>query len=511
MADDVVLLQSAKADAAKKYAPLSVPAWFFSGDSITRGAGDTDQYRGFAIRAAENANIGHMGTPFFGEKGSSFISLRHLRLAGTQFTTHLLDFYGQNDYQASQSNATAATLETNDLIRWQSAANRQQVVYAATITPHATATSDGYGTATGQTTDSNDAARIARNTWLRAGAPCTLGPNWPTPVAIGTGGALLMGQPGHPLTGYFDLAAVVESSLNSGKWRAADRTVTDGAITTGTAILTSATAAFSSADIGIYVNVAGAGASAAVLSSPIASVQSATQATLGNNASATVTGAGVAINPWTADGTHPTARGHIAMAAAMDLNAAVVAHPPLVAREWVPMTFRPNGYNGGFKTGFLGGTARVQHKLLNNGHGYSHIRVAYTNIVGNFINASTVNVRASIEYESYCHQFTFGNSLTGVMPGGHPLLLSDPTAVDVKYRAATNYVWTRTYYAVATTSDQAPAGLTPVGANGEGNNYSSSGGADLTGGGWYTQPTTSGFSGSATVFSPLVILGKPTR
>lgn len=508
---DVVSLGLAKADAAKKYAPLPVPAWFFSGDSITRGSGDTDQYRGYAIRAAENANIGHMGTPFFGEKGSAFIGLRHLRLAGTQFTTHFLDFYGQNDFQASQSNATATTLETNDLIRWQSAANRQQVVYAATITPHETATSDGYGTTGGQTTDANEAARIARNTWLRAGAPCTLGTDWPTPVAVGTNGALLMGQPGHPLTGYFDLADVVESARNSGKWKAADRSVTDGAITTGTAVLTSATANFSAADVGTFVNVNGAGAAGAVLSSTVLSYQSPTQVTLSNNASATVTGAGVAVNPWTADGTHPSARGHIAMAAAMDLNAAAAAHPPLVAREWVPMAFRPNGYNGGFKTGFLGGTGRIQHKLLNNGHGYSHIRVAYTNIVGNFINASTINVRASMEYESFCHQFTFGSSLTGVLAGGQPLLLSDPTAVDIRYRAATNFMWTRTYYSVAATTDQVPSGLTPVGANGEGSNYSAAGGADLTGGGWYTQPTTSGFSGSGTVFSPLVILGKPTR
>jgi hypothetical protein len=38
-------------------------------------------------------------------------------------------------------------------------------------------------------------------------------------VAAGTSGAIVAGQTGHPLAGYFDAANAVESSLNSGLWK----------------------------------------------------------------------------------------------------------------------------------------------------------------------------------------------------------------------------------------------------------------------------------------------------
>lgn len=70
------------------------------------------------------------------------------------------------------------------------------------------------------------------------------------------------------------------------------RTFVDGAITTGTAILTSASgAAFTSADVGKLVFVQGAGAAGAPLNTTVLSYQSATQVTLSASASTTVSGA----------------------------------------------------------------------------------------------------------------------------------------------------------------------------------------------------------------------------
>lgn len=73
------------------------------------------------------------------------------------------------------------------------------------------------------------------------------------------------------------------------------RIVTDGAITTGTATLTSATAAFTSTDIGKLVTVSGAAASSGRMESSISGVTNSTTATLAGNAATTVTGATVTV------------------------------------------------------------------------------------------------------------------------------------------------------------------------------------------------------------------------
>jgi hypothetical protein len=73
------------------------------------------------------------------------------------------------------------------------------------------------------------------------------------------------------------------------------RTVTDGAITTGTDVLDSATANFQSGDIGSTVIVEGAGAAGAALVTTIASVTNDTTAVLAVDAETTVTAAQTSI------------------------------------------------------------------------------------------------------------------------------------------------------------------------------------------------------------------------
>jgi putative cofactor-binding repeat protein len=71
------------------------------------------------------------------------------------------------------------------------------------------------------------------------------------------------------------------------------RRVTDGAITSGQATLTSATAAFTAADVGKLCYVAGAGAAAAQMATTISAYVNATTVTLAANASTTVSAAAV--------------------------------------------------------------------------------------------------------------------------------------------------------------------------------------------------------------------------
>lgn len=498
---DVVTLGMAKADAKKKYAPKSPAAWFGSGDSIMRGAGDTDQMRGYFIAACERDAFGYLTTAFFGEKGSDFYGQRHTRLSGTEFTTHFLDEYGANDFYSGAGNASAATLETNALKRWQAARDRQQVVYAQTITPRVTTTS-AYGTTAGQTVDTNEAARTTYNDWLRAGAPCTLTTNYPTP-----GGTLLAGQPGHPLTGYFETADTVESARNSGKWAAAARSFTDGAITGGTNTLTSATAAFTSADVGKLINVTGAGGGGAMLSVSINSVTNSTTAVLSNTASVTVSGAACAIDPYTADGVHPTAKGHAAMAVAVTLTAAVKANPPRCLREWIPMAYRSNGCNNGFSSGVAGGTSRVQHNIVP-GYGYSAVRLMWTNIVGPYPGPNTLTIASSVEWYGKTYSATFNGALTGTMQPGQPRLLTDPISLDARSVAEQAYLYSRTFVNGGSSGAQFPLGLNVAAVNGEGHNYAASVGTDLTGQGWAQTPANPPTVSPQGVFSPVAILGK---
>jgi hypothetical protein len=73
------------------------------------------------------------------------------------------------------------------------------------------------------------------------------------------------------------------------------RSVADAAITNGSPTLTSATASFTSADIGRSVTVAGAGLGGVVLTARVSAVGGSTSATLDTNASTTVSGAALSL------------------------------------------------------------------------------------------------------------------------------------------------------------------------------------------------------------------------
>lgn len=99
------------------------------------------------------------------------------------------------------------------------------------------------------------------------------------------------------------------------------KTVTDGAITTGTPNLTSATAAFVAGDVGKYIKVGGAGAAGVDLVTTIAAYVSATAVTLTANASTTVSSQEIIF------GTDNTTFIQAAIQAAFDAGGGIVYFP----------------------------------------------------------------------------------------------------------------------------------------------------------------------------------------
>lgn len=135
---------------------------------------------------------------------------------------NVVEGYGTND---RASNRTAAQIKADRLTIWSQIVALYPAIriIAATLAPRTTST-DAWATTANQTPIAGESDRLSVNAWLRAGAP--IDPTAKTVVAVGTVGALLAGQAGHPLYGYFELADVIESARDSGLW--AVGTTTDG-------------------------------------------------------------------------------------------------------------------------------------------------------------------------------------------------------------------------------------------------------------------------------------------
>lgn len=131
-----------------------------------------------------------------------------------RFATHALEGYGRNDLD---NDRTTAQIQADKIAVWTMLSNRGLKVWSRTITPE-TASTDTWATTANQTVSNptREVTRVAVNQWLRAGAPIVAG----AAVAVGTSGALVAGQTGHPLYGVKDFAGAVETAQDSGIWRA---------------------------------------------------------------------------------------------------------------------------------------------------------------------------------------------------------------------------------------------------------------------------------------------------
>ncbi|WP_139811901.1 hypothetical protein [Prescottella equi] len=307
-----------------------------AGDSIASGAGDG--YNGtahpVALGAPMRAGGGYLARALRGRTGTVQVAqpsdlAQNFRKADKHFrrgtlvssATDAICEYGINDLGASLGHAVVKQELVNT---WMVLARRGLRVWQPTLTPYSTS-SNGWITTAGQTPFSGAADRVQVNDWIRDGAPIT----GSTPAAVGASGGSVVraGQPGHPLHSWWEAADAVESSRNSGRWMAPERTIADGEMTVGSRVLTSATAAFTSADLYKPVTVAGAGASGATLSGFIGAVLSATQVNLSNsgntalNAATAVTGTAAGIGTPTTDGVHPSAITHAILATTVPVDA----------------------------------------------------------------------------------------------------------------------------------------------------------------------------------------------
>lgn len=317
------------------------PVLAIVGDSVAAGSNDTTAGYGgrnitipaiggggFVVRALESATgIGYIMAALSGDQASLVVqSTYHFRRwtwlgAGTS----MLCEYGRNDLSNAR---TLAQIQANLITIWSYGAQLGQRVFQTTITPYTDST-DGWTTTGNQTSHAGnqESIRVSLNTWIRAGAPVTSAASL-TPVAVGTPGALVAGQPGHPLFKYWEIANTIESAQDSGLWAVnAGRQVTDGHITSGQVTYTSATANFTAADLGKTITVAGAGAAGAILLGMIQNINSTNSATLiiftaaagfvgSNTAGTTVTTAvsNIGVSN-TVDGLHPVPSSAILMAA----------------------------------------------------------------------------------------------------------------------------------------------------------------------------------------------------
>lgn len=193
----------------------------FTGDSITEGAGAGYYTYGYPYLAAEDSPMFVLG--YYGESVGGIIatpSTFSTRLRYALEADVIGSLYGTNDVEGG---ASLATLQANLIAHWRQLGTRGALVWQGTLLPRNSST-DTWATLVNQTPHANEAVRVALNQWLRAGAP--LNPTTLAAVAIGTAGALLAGQSGHPLWTVLDVASSVESSQDSGKWtvNAAGRT-----------------------------------------------------------------------------------------------------------------------------------------------------------------------------------------------------------------------------------------------------------------------------------------------
>lgn len=304
-------------------AETSAPYLVSYGDSIGAGVGDqaflllsgggvNTEEGGFLKRACWHANP-FLNCSVAGETVANLSNITTPSLSVTlrrmfaNFGTTVYSDIAINDCIAG---TTAAVIEQDMVTFWSSASASGARVIQSTLTPHSS-TTDGWMSPGNQTPFTNDTIRTAVNTWLRGGAPIING----APVAVGTGGALLTGQAGHPLFWLDDLALTVESAMNSGLWKTFSTT---GNWINGSKAITNLPNGHP-LTVGMFVYGTGFQSSAPTTAQAENYVTAITAngATLLNPVSATETAATITGNA-TFDGLHPSSDGHVRMENGID-------------------------------------------------------------------------------------------------------------------------------------------------------------------------------------------------
>lgn len=280
---------------------------------------------GWLGRCAWDHGFGVINMGIQGGTVRDWFAVGHMRQSvNTRVVSTLLCNYGTNDISVGR---TLAQMQANNIALWIDGAQRTKRVFQANVLPHTTST-DGFTTLANQSVTPQEAVRLAWNAWLRDGAPMAAG----AAVAVGTVGAsrcryyqngtvaVPASGAAHPLYGVIEIADVVESSRDSGKWAVSGlgmsrRTVTDGATVSATTIASTA-AAFTSADLGkvVYGPTLGSGSTPYVGSIYNYAGSVSITDTVVNG----LTGQTLTIGDFpTIEGVHPQRCGEIAIAAAI--------------------------------------------------------------------------------------------------------------------------------------------------------------------------------------------------
>jgi hypothetical protein len=197
------------------------------GDSIMSGSGDSNT-KGWWFRSFTDV-VPEQRISYASEQATAFNrpDRRGLRLPLLDGCTHLICANGVNDVKAPQ---TVATIKAELISNWRYGMRRGMKVWQTTVTPVTTST-DGWVTTANQTVTANEANRTAVNDWLRDGAPLdsvtfaaqaigSVSSELPSYVRTRDGSTVRAGAAGHPLTGVLEFADAVETSRNSGIWKA---------------------------------------------------------------------------------------------------------------------------------------------------------------------------------------------------------------------------------------------------------------------------------------------------
>jgi len=202
----------------------SKPTVLIVGDSIGAGQGETTLTADGDIGFIERGLAGRYPWGAIARGNQSFITIANnpsKQMTYARFATSALSNLGINDFYnpgiATSDSPNLDVVQARALALWTQLAEAGLRVHQTTLTPVTTST-DAWATTTNQTIywPNQNAKRVNFNDWLRTGAPIIAG----VAVAVGTSGALLAGQYGHPLAGYIEIADTVESARNSGLWAA---------------------------------------------------------------------------------------------------------------------------------------------------------------------------------------------------------------------------------------------------------------------------------------------------
>lgn len=196
----------------------ATPVVGFIGTSIAEGYNDQAHNAHF-VQACNARNVPVVRVAHGGSSALRWnLSGNHeIRMALLGQATDVVVEHLTNDFQNSLTNPPIPTVTD-----WVNCATRLRTLhkmlsdagkraYQLTGCPSYNKSTDGWATVGSQSANDKDIVRTMTNAWIRAGCPEKAG----VPVVPGTSGAI----PSPYLTGWFEVADVVETARDSGVWK----------------------------------------------------------------------------------------------------------------------------------------------------------------------------------------------------------------------------------------------------------------------------------------------------